>query len=205
MASVHGSRRGSRRGVTGEYLRELRRRLPFALGHRRRVLAEVREHLREAGDGADERFGSIEAIVVPLREELRVLAAARASWLVPVLVACSVGPLYVLPENVFPPAPWDVKPGYLAWKQDVVIAAFLVAVALSLAGWAVGRIRPRFAMVPLAGSLLALGVSVAFAWITGIQWIEAVPGTSTVVVYAVIIPASAALLAAVTVVLAEAL
>jgi hypothetical protein len=44
------------------YVRELERRLPFALGHRARVVAEVREHLRDGGDEALVRFGSVDEL-----------------------------------------------------------------------------------------------------------------------------------------------
>ena len=40
-------------------------------------------------------------------------------------------PFYVLPENTLPPAPWEVKPEYLAWKQHVAVGAFLVGIGLS--------------------------------------------------------------------------
>jgi hypothetical protein len=45
-------------------------------------------------------------------------------WLVPAIVAGLLGPSYVVPENTLPPAPWTVKPDYLAWKQDAALAAF---------------------------------------------------------------------------------
>ena len=119
------------------YVRELERRLPFALGLRRRVISEVREHLREGGEEGLARFGSLEEVATQLRDELRVRAVARASWFVPAILVAFVFPFYVLPENTLPPAPWDVKPEYLAWKQHVVLGAFLVSFALALVAFGI--------------------------------------------------------------------
>jgi len=184
------------------YVRELERRLPFALGLRERVVAEIRGHLREGGDEALARIGPVEELADELARELRVRAAARASWLIPSLVALFVFPFYVIPENTLPPAPWDVKPDYLAWKQHVAVWAWLVALGLGLAALLLGRIVPRLALVPLSGAVAALGVSVTFGAVVAIQWIDAVPGTSAGIAYAGI-AASAALLGAGALVLVE--
>lgn len=186
------------------YLRELERRLPFALGLRERVVAEIREHLREGGDEALARIGPVDELAEELARELRVRAAARASWLIPVLVALFVFPFYVVPENTLPPAPWDVKPDYLAWKQHTAVGAWLVALGLGVAALLLGRIVPRFAFVPLSGAVGALGVAVVFGAVVAIQWIDAVPGTSAGIAYAGI-AASVGLLAAGALVLVEAL
>jgi hypothetical protein len=175
------------------YVRELEARLPFALGLRNRAVAEIREHLRDGGDEALARFGPVEGLAAELSSELRARAAARASWLVPPLIALFVFPLYVLPENTLPPAPWDRKPDYLAWKQDVALAAFLAALALGAVALAVGRLIPRLVIVPLVCSIAALALSVLFASIVAVQWIDAVPGTSAPIMYAVV-ASSAALL-----------
>ena len=166
------------------YLRELERRLPFALGARGRVLAEVREHLRDGGEDAVKRFGPVEELAAELRRELRLRAAARASWLAPLLVAACFVPFYVVPENTLPPAPWDVKPHYLAWKQEVVVAALVLAGAFALAALAAGRVAPRVAVLPLVGSAAALTVAVVFGGIVAVQWLDAVPGTSAPITYA---------------------
>ncbi len=104
------------RNTRERYVRELEARLPFALGVRRRVLAEVREHLRE-GQDALVRFGPVDELAAELAGELRLRAEARASWLVPAAVVAFVFPFYVVPENTLPPAPWVVKPDYLAWPS----------------------------------------------------------------------------------------
>jgi hypothetical protein len=166
------------------YLRDLERRLPYALGLRGRVLAEVREHLRDGGDEALARFGPVEELAPELTAELRVRAAARASWLVPGLLAVFVFPLYVIPENTLPPAPWVSKPDYLAWKQHVAVAAWLIAIGFGLLAFAIGRLRPRLAVAPLACSAAALAVAVVFGSVVAVQWIDAVPGTSAAITYA---------------------
>ena len=73
------------------YVVELRRRLPFALGHRARVLAEVREHLRESGKDALARFGPPGALAVELLPEFRARAVATASSLMPLLIGALRG------------------------------------------------------------------------------------------------------------------
>jgi hypothetical protein len=183
-----------------EYMRELERRLPFAFGLRARAVAEVREHLRDGGDEALERFGPVEEVAAQLAAELRPGAVARASWLLPVIVAAFVFPLYVLPENTLPPAPWTEKPGYLEWKQHVALAAFLCALALAAAGFVAGRLRPRLAVAPLVGSVVALGVATLFSAVVAVQWIDAVPGTSAAIMYAASAGGAALLVLAVLVV-----
>jgi hypothetical protein len=166
------------------YVRELERRLPFALGLRTRAISEVREHLREGGDEALARFGPVEEVAAELARELRVRAIARASWLLPAIVVAFVFPFYVLPENTLPPAPWDAKPEYLAWKQHVAVAAFLVALGLALVAFVAARVKPMLASIPLVGSLAALGVAVGYGSVVAVQWIDAVPGTSATITYA---------------------
>jgi hypothetical protein len=186
------------------YLLELEQRLPFALGMRGRALSEIREHLREGGDEAVVRFGPVEELASELRRELRIRAAARASWLIPALVALFVVPFYVVPENTLPPAPWDVKPEHLAWKQHTALGAWLAALGFGVAGLLVGRVMPRLAVLPLVGAVAALGVSVVFGSVVAVQWIDAAPGTSAGVTYAGI-AASVLLAAAGVLVLVEAL
>jgi hypothetical protein len=184
------------------YVRELERRLPFAFGLRARVVAEVREHLRDGGEEALARFGPVEELAAQLGRELRPRAVARASWFLPVIVAAFVFPLYVLPENTLPPAPWAEKPDYLEWKQHVALAAFLIALGLAATAFVAARLRPTVALVPLVGSVAALGTAVVFSAIVAVQWIDAVPGTSAATMYAGI-AAAAFLLAAAALVVGE--
>jgi hypothetical protein len=165
------------------YVRELERRLPFALGLRRRALAEVREHLRDDGEDALARFGPVDEVAPKFAAELRLRAAARASWLAALLLPAFLVALYGIPENTLPPAPWPVKPHYLAWKQEVSVVSFLIALAFALLAVVVGRIRPSLAFVPLLGVTAALALAVAFGSIVAIQWVDAVPDTSVALMY----------------------
>jgi hypothetical protein len=177
------------------YVRELELRLPLALGHRRRVLAEVREHLREGGDEALARFGSVDGLARELRPELRARAVATASWLLPPLVLAFVFPFYVIPENAFPPAPWDTVPAYLAWKQEAALVAFAVAVGAALAGAAIGRLSSRLALPFVWLSTAALFAAAMFSTVMDAQWIGEVPGTSPALVYGALLPLRGAVVA----------
>jgi hypothetical protein len=187
------------------FVRDLERRLPFALGHRARVVAEVREHLREGGDEALARFGSAAELAAELRPELRARAVATASWLVPIVVAAFVFPFYVIPENAFPPAPWDTIPGYLAWKHDAALVAFAVAVAAAVTAALAGRLSPAWALPPLWLAFAALVAAASFAMVMDAQWIEEVPGTSPALVYGVLLPLRLAVVAVAAAILVGAL
>jgi HAAS len=179
-----------------QYVRELARRLPFALGVRRRVLAEVREHLRDGREDAVARFGSVDELAEQLAPELRTRAAARASLLAPLLVVLFLVPFYVVPENTLPPAPWAAKPAHLAWKQDVAVYALLVAGAFALAAFLLGRFRPRLVFVALGAAVVGLAVAATFGAIAAVQWIGAVPGTSAPITYSCLAASFALLFAA---------
>jgi hypothetical protein len=170
------------------YIRNLEGLLPFALGHRARVVAEVREHLREGGDEALARFGPVDELAAELRPELRTRALASASWLVPILVVGFVVPFYLIPENALPPAPWDAVPSYLAWKHDAALAAFAVALSAAAVAVVVGRVFASWALPPLWLSVAALVSAAAFASVMDVQWIEEVPGTSAALVYGALLP-----------------
>jgi HAAS domain-containing protein len=188
-----------------EYVYQLERRLPFALGHRARAIAEVREHLREGGEEALRRFGSVEELAEELRPELRARAAATASWLVPILAVAFVVPFYLIPENAFPPAPWVEVPGYLAWKHDAALVAFAVAVGAAGVAVLAGRISPRWALAPLWLCFSALIAAATFAMVMDAQWIEEVPGTSAALVYGGLLPLRLGVIALAGLVLAGAL
>jgi hypothetical protein len=186
------------------YVDELERRLPFALGHRARAVNEVREHLREGGEEALARFGPVDELAAELRPELRARAVVTVSWLVPLLTAAFVVPFYLVPENAFPPAPWDSMPGYLAWKHDAALMAFVAALAAAAAAAVAARISWSWAIVPLCLAVAALAVAATLASVLDVQWIEAVPGTPATVVYA-LVPARVAFVAAATALLVAAL
>jgi hypothetical protein len=181
--------------VQDRYVREVELQLPFALGHRRRVLAEIREHLRDGGDEATARFGSVDELARELRPELRVRAVATASWLLPVLVAVFVVPFYVIPENAFPPPTWAAVPAYLAWKREAALVAFAVGIGAALAAAVVGRVSARFTVPLLWLAVSALFAAATFASILDAQWIDEVPGTSAALVYGGLLPLRAGVVA----------
>ena len=104
------------------YLVALRRLLPpYA---RFRALPETREHLRDAAArhraagisptdpevAATAEFGEVEDVARRLRSELAVRETRVAALLAVAAVAFFVFPLYVVPENSLPPAPWAEMP-----------------------------------------------------------------------------------------------
>jgi hypothetical protein len=158
------------------YLREVRERIP-RVPMRGRFLAEAEAHIREAAakDGVDaalEEFGPPEVVAAGVRREL----AQRARHLSPVVVlAACVGfvvPLYAVPENVLPPAPWaaGAMPDTLEWKRDLVVGLLAAAGALAPAA-AVAR-STRVAALALTALAVASVVSVVLA----VEWSHRVPG-----------------------------
>jgi HAAS len=169
--------------VIERYLNDLGRALPWGVS-RRRILAEVEDHLRasarEVGEvEAVERFGPPGDVA----RGYQPLGAARLAALAVAVVALSFAAhpaLYPLAENTLPPAPWPseaMKPAHLAWKQDVTMALLLlgagsVAVALLTlprGNWATVAAAAA-AVVAMAGAAI-VGTVLAF------EWAEAVPGT----------------------------
>jgi hypothetical protein len=116
------------------YLHELRRQLGRDPLLRRRVLAEVEDHLREAAardgeDAAIERFGPPEHLARELGVER---ASSAAVWAAAALVLAAGGFLaaYVVGENTPPPAPWpteEATPSHLRWKLATAEIVFAVA------------------------------------------------------------------------------
>jgi len=190
--------------VIDSYLADLRRALRARFFLQRRLLAEVEDHLRESAEElrrsglaaedaereAVARFGPPKAVAAE---------AVRAAWprsLVPAALLLLgtlmlfVFPLYAIPENTLPPAPWAERPGYLTWKLYASLAAYgvslgavLVAAGAAWRGWA------RVALGALATSLAAFGVSAALGTALAVQWVEAVPGSGTTLALA--LPATA--------------
>jgi uncharacterized membrane protein len=153
------------------YLNAVARHLP-RIG-RRRILAELEDHLRESANvhGEEEairRFGSPEQVA---------RGFLRPSLLPLVLLASAIGlaflALYPIPENVLPPAPWpgDRPPDHLHWKQDKVAQLFLVAVLAAIGSVVVLR------RLLIAVSLAALVAMTLLGAVLAYQWQEAVPGS----------------------------
>lgn len=179
------------------YLRELGGSLPST--RRTRFLREAEAHLEEhaavlerggvargeAERRAVEAFGPVDVVAAQLAETAARVAVRRASGVTLVGLLALVAPLYLVPENLLPPAPWVSKPAHLAVLQGLVVAAYLAGLVAAAAAVAVGRIaRPTFVAwlvaAGLAGGVAACSVSVVLA----IAWAAEVPGTSAWIVAA---------------------
>jgi hypothetical protein len=174
----------------GAYLAQLERRLPRIA--RRRILAEAQEHLRdsaarhsaaglvphiaEAAAVAD--FGPVE-IVARRLEAAGAIRETRIATLVALgAVAFFVFPLYVVPENTLPPAPWQEKPRDIALLQLVSVGLWVAAGALALAAAALSWTRwSRLAALPLTCALIALAGSVAVSAVLVVRWFALTPNT----------------------------
>ena len=187
MATVCGSdERG--RGLIDPYLRDLSAELAFygVRGRRAaRLRAEARDHLLElAADHGDEeaisRFGPARTLAVEAARAAHPVMLLRSTLVFLATLPFFLLPLYAIPENTLPPAPWDARPDYLTWKLYVSEGAFGIALLAALvavfAAWRRWR-RTTFVALTVAGCSLAL--SVAIGAIGAIQWTQAVPGAGT--------------------------
>jgi hypothetical protein len=155
------------------YLAGLERRLPRY--RRRRVLSEVEEHLRDSADrhrdelapeeaeaAAVADFGPVELVARRLRAEVAVGETRLASAAAFGAVLLFVFPLYVVPENTLPPAPWAEKPRDILVLQLLAVGLWILGGALAATGAALAWTRwSRFAapvlelvLLTLAGSIL---------------------------------------------------
>jgi hypothetical protein len=187
MATVCGSDDRGRR-VIDLYLDDLAAQLAFyGIRGRRaaRLRAEARDHLLElsADHGEEEaiaRFGSPRTLAVEAARAAHPVMLLRSALVFLAALPFFVLPLYAIPENTLPPAPWDARPDYLTWKLYVANGAFgvavLAALVAALAAWQRWR-RTTFLALTVAGSSLA--TSVVIGAIGAIQWAQAVPGAGT--------------------------
>jgi hypothetical protein len=187
MATVCGHDDGGRR-LIDLYLSDLQAELAFhGVGRRRsaRILAEARDHLLELAiehgeEGAVERFGPVRQLAVEAARASRPVVSLRSTLVFAAALALFVLPLYGIPENTLPPAPWDERPAHLTWKLYVSVGAFAIAVPLALvavgAAWL--RLR-RTTLVALTFAGTSLAVSVVVGAIGAVQWAQAVPGSGT--------------------------
>ena len=150
-----------------------------------RLRAEARDHLLElSADHGDEdaiaRFGSPRTLAVEAARAAHPVMLFRAALVFLAALPFFVLPLYAIPENTLPPAPWDARPDYLTWKLYVADGAFVVALLAALlavtAAWRRRR-RTTFVALTLAGGSFA--ASVVIGAIGAIQWAQAVPGAGT--------------------------
>jgi hypothetical protein len=191
--------------VIAEYLSELACRLPET--RRRRLLREAEAHLRDAAASYEARglnpgaaeaaavrdFGPVAVVARAFAAEAAVHATRRAALLAVAALASLVLPLYGIPENTLPPAPWVEKPGHLAVQQSVALSLFALALtsAVAAAGAAFSR-RSRLA-APLLALAAALGAAtMVVATALAIQWDRAAPETPLLGLLALLLPFAAA-------------
>jgi len=172
------------------YLAELERSLPrFS---RRRILAEAQEHLRDsaathraagvsppaAEAAAVDDFGPVEIVARRLAAE-RAIRDTRISTLVALgAVAFFVFPLYVVPENSLPPAPWVEKPRDIFVLQMLSVAIWLAAGALAALSAAIAWTRwSRLAAPVLVTASAAIAGASAVVAAIGVRWVELTPAT----------------------------
>jgi hypothetical protein len=120
--------------VIDRYLAELSRHLHVGPLRRRRILAEVRTHLEDAGQGGVERFGDpadvaarFNAVHPPPPARLTAVAVIVTSWLIFAAVQGS--------ESRMHPAPWPdgQAPGRIDELLSYATFSLLAAVAVGLA------------------------------------------------------------------------
>jgi hypothetical protein len=160
-----------------EYLQALGRLLPRGPG-RRRTLAEVEDHLREAAEEVGEeeeavaRFGSPEEVARAFADE----RLARATpWSALVVLLCLGGYLgaYLLAENALPPAPWPSEseaPSFLRWTAAGATWSFAAAAGAGVLALVLAALsRGRSALAALALSTLALALASSLALAGGLR------------------------------------
>jgi hypothetical protein len=179
------------RGVIEHYLFDLRMQLAFYGVRRRRAeraVAEARDHLTElaAEHGPEEavdRFGPAHSLAIEIARTEQPVALFRCALVLLGAVALFVLPLYGIPENTLPPAPWVERPDYLTWKLNVAVGAFGIALAAATLAVAAAWLRwRRVTLVVLAFAGVSLAVSAGIGTIGAVQWAQAVPGSGTTLV-----------------------
>lgn len=141
-----------------EYLAELSRLLRVSPWRRRRILAEVRAHLEDAGEGGIERFGSAAEVAARFNElgmppQPRLAALAVLGGLFAVF-----GAVQGLERHI-PPAPWpeEQAPANLDTIFTLATSGVFVAFALAVATLLRGGRREAFAAcATLAATVLLL-------------------------------------------------
>lgn len=173
------------------YLADLAAELSFHGVRRRRaarIQAEARDHLLElaAEHGEEEaiqRFGPAQDLAREAARAARPVVLFRSTLVFAAALAVFVLPLYGIPENTLPPAPWDERPAHLTWKLYVSVGAFAIAVPFALIAVAAAWLRLRrttlVALTISGGSLL---ISTVIGAVGAVQWAQAVPGSGTTLV-----------------------
>ena len=164
------------------------------------MLAEAEAHLRDAAarhrdEGASaaeaERravteFGPVDVVAARLRRELGEVAARPIALLVLAAALLFVVPLYGIPENTLPPAPWASMPETLVWLRDGAVALWLAAVVLAALGAA-----SRLPAVS-ATALGCLATSATAGALLAVRWDAEAPATPVARLLALTIPLAAA-------------
>jgi hypothetical protein len=202
---MEGVRGGDARGdrVIELYLRQLASLLPDT--RRARFLREAEEHLRDAAaayeaKGLDrelaeaaavEAFGQVETVARAYAAEAAVLSTRRAATVAAPMLLALVFPLYAIPENTLPPAPWAEKPLHLAVQQTLALA--LYALALVLVGIAAAATFTRYARAAaplLVAAAVAGAASAVVCAALAVQWDAAAPATPLVRLLALLLPSA---------------
>lgn len=172
------------------YLAELERRLP-RIG-RLRALSEIREHLRDAAArhvsagrspfqaeaAATKEFGPVADVARRFSSELAVRDTRIASVLSLAAVAFFVFPLYVVPENTLPPAPWIEKPHDIAVLQGLAVTLWVLGGVLAFASVVLAWSQwLRFAPLPLLGAVGSIAGSTAVSAVLVARWFALTPAT----------------------------
>jgi hypothetical protein len=194
--------------VIADYLRELERRLPET--RRRRLLREAEAHLRDSAalyeargldpDAAEvaaiRDFGPVEVVARAFAAEAAVHATRRAAMLALAALASLVLPLYGIPENTLPPAPWVEKPAHLAVQQALALGFFALALGVALVGALAAFVGRARLTAPLLGLAAALGgATLLLSTALSIQWDRAAPETPLLGLFALLLPVAAAAVA----------
>jgi hypothetical protein len=172
------------------YLAALERLLPrFA---RLRVLPEVREHLRDAAMAqraaglsplaaevaATRAFGTVEDVASRVGAVLAVRQSRLAGLLAFGTTLLFVFPLYVVPENTLPPAPWSEKPHDIELLQHLALACWIVACLLAALALLLAWTRWfRQAAPVLAGATAAITGATAVTAALAARWFALTPAT----------------------------
>ncbi len=173
-----------------EYLRELERRLPRL--ERRRFLAEAETHLRQRAtdhtggglcqDDAETRavldFGPPEAVASSVAAAWAPRAIRRACATALLGLGALIVPLYGIPENVLPPAPWDERPTHLGVLLGGALVSWLLSLALAVGALVLSSTGWSRAAASLLWTATAAGaVCVATGLATAVAWRLAAPAT----------------------------
>jgi len=184
------------------YLEELRAALPST--RRKRFLAEAEAHLRDAvaariASGADpltavagavEEFGPPAVVAARMRAATAPIEIRRAGVVALVALGSLVAPLYVVPENLLPPAPWQERPAYLSVLLVAALGSWLLALLLVAVALVT---RPLIASAALVGAVTVAALCGLCALAAAVTWHVEAPETPWSIV-AIAVPLTAAVI-----------